>query len=145
MKLVEHLAGLWGLSLCSWGVYGLYTIICVKRFIIKRYEERTDLGRTIFFSRHMPFAKYMPDFFSSSLYSGHLLSFLWGWRFIKFIKEKRKNVNYFDDIDNPEVVTCHFSSKEIMSVKRVAIIGGILLLHGIAYFIFRSIWPEAFG
>jgi hypothetical protein len=56
-----------------------------------------------------------------------------------------KQVTYFDDIDSPEFVTRHFSSKEIRRVKMVAFIGLILFIHGIAYYIFRSIWPEIFG
>ena len=86
----------------------------------------------------MPFAKYVPDIFSSSLYCGHLLAFIWGWKIIKFIKENRKQVTYFEDIDSPEFVTRHFSAKEIRRVKMVAIIGLVLFIHGIAHqFIFQ--------
>jgi hypothetical protein len=141
---IELIIDLFALSLCSWGLFCLYVIIRIERFIVKRYEKETNLGRTVFFSQHMPFAKHIPDFFSSSLYCAHLLSFVWGWKFIKFIKEKRPKVTYFSDIDSPESVTRHFSTKEIRRVKLVAIIGMILFLHVIAYYIFRSIWPEVF-
>jgi hypothetical protein len=145
MDSIDHFAQIFAISLCAWGLFGLYIILCVKRFIVKRYEEETDLGRTVFFTHHMPFAKYVPDLFSSSLYCGHLLAFIWGWKIIKFIKENRERVTYFDDIDSPEFVTRHFSAKEIRRVKMVAIIGLVLFIHGIAYYIFRSIWPEMFG
>jgi uncharacterized membrane protein (UPF0182 family) len=115
------------------------------KFIVDRYEKDTDLGRTVFFTQHMPFTKYIPNFFSSSLYCAHLLSFVWGWNFIKFIKEKRRKVTYFSDIDSPEFVTRHFSAKEIRRVKLVAIIGIIIFLHVIAYYVFRFIWPEEFN
>jgi hypothetical protein len=144
MNSIDLFAQIFAFSLCAWGLFGLYFIICVKRFIVRRYEEETDLSRTVFFTRHMPFAKYVPDLFSSSLYCGHLLAFIWGWKIIKFIKENRKQVTYFDDIDAPEVVTRHFSAKEIRRVKMVAVIGMVLFVHGIAYYIFRSIWPEVF-
>lgn len=145
MDSIELFARIFAVSLCAWGLFGLYLVLSVKHFIVKRYEEETDLGRTVFFVRHIPFAKYLPDFFSSSLYCGHLLSFVWGWKIIKFIKEKRKRVTYFDDIDSPELVTNHFSTKEIRRAKMVAIIGLILLFHGFAFIIFRFIWPEVFS
>ena len=145
MTPIEHLNGIWGLSGAIWLVFGFFSILIIKGFIVKRYEEETPLGRTVFFTRHMPFARYMPDFFSSSLYCGHLLAFIWCWRIIKFIKEKRKKVTYFDDVDSREAVTGHFSAKEIRRVKMVAVTGFILFLHGIAYLIFRSVWPEVFG
>ena len=144
MTSIDHLVGILATSACSWGLFCLYIIIRIERFIVKRYEIETDLGRTVFFTQHMPFAKHMPNFFSSSLYCGHLLSFVWGWKFIKFVKEKRPKVTYFSDIDSPQFVTRHFSTKEIRRVKLAAIIGLILFLHGIAYYIFKFIWPEVF-
>ena len=145
MTAIDHLKGLWGISGGFWLLFGLYVIFSIKKFIVRRYEEETDLGQTIFFTKHMPFAKYAPDFFSSSFYAGHLLSFLWGWKFIKFIKEKRPNVTYFDDIDSPDVVIRNFSAKEIRRIKLVAIIIMILFLHGIAFCIFHFIWPDVFN
>jgi hypothetical protein len=145
MTEIDHLKGLWGISGGFWLLFGLYVIFSIKKFIVRRYEEETDLGQTIFFTKHMPFAKYAPDFFSSSFYAGHLLSFVWGWKFIKFIKEKRPNVTYFDDIDSPDVVIRNFSAKEIRRIKLVAIIIVILFLHGIAFCIFHFIWPDVFS
>jgi hypothetical protein len=145
MTAIDHLKGLWGISGGFWLLFGLYVIFSIKKFIVRRYEEETDLGQTIFFTKHMPFAKYAPDFFSSSFYAGHLLSFVWGWKFIKFIKEKRPNVTYFDDIDSPDVVIRNFSAKEIRRIKLVAIIIMILFLHGIAFCIFHFIWPDVFS
>lgn len=84
----------------------------------------------------------MPGFFSSPLYIAHLLSFVWGWRFVKFIKEKRKMIYDYDDIDSPEEVTRHFSKKEIRRVKWFAIACIATIIHAIAYYSFRFIWPE---
>lgn len=142
---IEHFAQIFAVSLCAWGLFALFLILRIKRFIVKRYEEETDLGRTAFFTNHMPFAKYMPDIFSSSLYCGHLLAFVWGWKAVQFIKEKRKKVTYFSDIESPDFVTRHFSAQEIRRVKLTVVVGAILFLHGIAYLVFRYIWPEAFG
>jgi len=145
MTPIDHLKGLWGLSGGFWLLFGLYTGLSIQRFIVKRYEEETKLGQTMYFSQAMPFAKYLPNFFSAPLYTGHLLSFVWGWKVVKFIKEKRKKVNYYDDIGMPDDVTRYFSKKEIRKVKRFAIIGFIVVAHGIAYYVFRSIWPEVFS
>lgn len=145
MTAPELIAGIWGLSLCSWGLFALWTGLSIQRFIVKRYEVETDLSQTVYFSQLMPFAKYLPDFFSSPLYLGHLLSFVWGWRVVKFIKEKRKMIYYYDDIDSPEDVTRHFSEKEIRKAKRFIISCFIVIGHGIGYCIFRSIWPEVFN
>ncbi len=145
MTAFEHFKGLFGLSCGFWMIFGLCYVFSIKKFIVKRYEEESDLGRTVFFTHHMPFAKYSPDFFSSSFYCAHLLAFIWGWKAIKFIKEKRPKVTYFSDIDSPEFVTRHFSTKEIRRVKTLAIIGMITILHCIAYYCFKSIWPERFN
>lgn len=145
MTAIDHIRGIWGLSGGFWLLYGLYTALSIQRFIVKRYEEETDLGRTMYFSTAMPFAKCLPDFFSAPLYTGHLLSFIWGWKVISFIKEKRKKVHYYDDIDSPNDVARYFSKKEIRKVKRFAAIGCIIIAHGIVYYIFKAIWPEVFS
>ena len=49
MTPLEHLEGLWGISLCASGLFGLYISIRIERFIVKRYEEETDLLNTAFF------------------------------------------------------------------------------------------------
>jgi hypothetical protein len=138
MTTVDHLAGIWGGSLCLWGLCALYCHFSIMRFIVKRYEQETDLLNTVFFTKHATFARYLHSFHSSAIYTSHLLMCTWGWRFYR----KRKN---FRDIENPEVVTRHFSSNEIWRVKRTAIVGGIVVLHWIAYFIFKTIWPEVFS
>ena len=144
MTPVDHLSGIWGISVCSWGLFGLFSGLTIQRFIIRRYEAETDLSQTMYFLQLMPFAKYLPNFFRSPLYIGHLLSFVWGWRFVRFIKEKRKKIKYYDDINSAEDVTRHFSKKEIGQVKWFAISGLIVTVHCIAYYIFGFIWPEVF-
>ncbi len=121
--------------LLLWGHRPLVCFLQLRKFIVKRYEDETNLGRTLFFREHMPFSKNIPDLFSFSLYCTHLLAFLWGWRFIKFIKEKRPTVTYFNDIDSPEFVTHHFSAQEIKRVKMFAMIYLMLFLHVIAYYV----------
>jgi hypothetical protein len=69
---IDHAVGILGLSCGFWMIFGLITGLSVQRFIVKRYEKETDLSQTIYFSQFMPFAKYLPDFFSSPLYMGHL-------------------------------------------------------------------------
>jgi hypothetical protein len=63
---------------------------------------------------------------------------VWGW----WLYSKRK---VFRDVKDTNFVVQHFSSKEIRRVKQFAINGAILVAHGIAFFIFRSIWPEVFS
>ena len=138
MMAPDFIAGIWGLSLCSWGIYGLYIAIRIERFIVKRYEHETNLLETVFFKEHATFTRYIPDFFSSAMYSSHLLMCLWGWRIYR-------NRKMYRDIDSPEIVTRHFSAKETRQVKWFAISGLIVVIHGIAYYIFRSIWPDVFS
>ena len=137
MTPLDHFVGIFATSACLWGIYCLYCIFSI-RFIVKRYEQETDLLNTVFFKEHVTFARYLTAFHSSGLYAAHLLMCVWGWR----IYSKRKN---FRDIKNPEMVTRHFSSKEIRRVKRAIVVVGIVVLHGIVYLIFRSIWPEVFS
>jgi hypothetical protein len=138
MTPAERFFGIFSLSTCAWGLYALYCIFSIMRFIVKRYEQETDLLNTVFFTKHATFARYLHSFHSSAIYASHLLMCIWGWRFAR----KRKN---FRDIENPEVVTRHFSSNEIWRVKRAGIALGIVVLHGIAYVIFKAIWPKEFG
>lgn len=142
MTAIDHAIGLFGLSCGFWMIFGLITGLSIQRFIVKRYEKETDLSQTMYFSQFMPFAKYLPDFFSSPLYMGHLLSFVWGWKYVKFVKEKRKKIKYYDDINSPEEVIRHFSKKEIRRVKWFAIIGFIVILHAIVYYALDSFWPD---
>lgn len=144
MTSIDHLKGILCLSAGVWGLCCLFTGLSIQRFIIKRYEDETDLSQTMYFTQFMPFAKYLPNFFSAPLYSGHLLTIVWGWRYVEFVKRKRKKIKYFEDISRPEDITRHFSKKEIGRVKRFAIIGFIVIIHIIAYYVFQSIWPELF-
>lgn len=141
----EFLIDLLALSLCAWGIFALYSILRIKSLIVRRYEIETNLSKLLYFSYYMPLAKYLPDFFSSGLYAFHLLSFVWFWKVIKFIKEKRPQVGYFDDIDTPEEVTKYFTTKEIRLVKRPVIACFIIFFHAIAYYILRCLWPDVFN
>ena len=119
-------------------LFAFYNSLRIRRFIIKRYEQETDLLNTVFFKEHAKFTRYLPYLFSSVTYTTHLLMCVWGWR----LYGKRK---VFRDVDDPSMVVQHFSEMEIRRVKWFAINGIILISHGIAYLIFRSIWPEVFS
>lgn len=138
MTPIDHLKGMLSISACAWVVFGLYIAIRIERFIVKRYEHETNLLDTVFFKEHATFTRYIPDFFSSALYSSHLLMCLWGWRIYR-------NRKMYRDIDGPEIVMQHFSAKETRQVKWFAISGLIVVIHCIAYYIFRSIWPDVFS
>ncbi len=131
------LINLFAVSACFWMVFGLINILLVKSFIVKRYEQETHLLNTSFFKNHATFTHYLPGFLSSAIYTGHLLMCLWGWRM--FGRKKA-----FEDIDHPEMITNHFSSREIAQIKRHAIAIIIVLLHFLAFSIFMQIWPERF-
>ena len=119
-------------------LFAVYNSFRIRRFIIKRYEQETDLLSTVFFQEHAKFTRCLPYLFSSVTYTTHLLMCVWGWR----LYGKRK---VFRDVDNPSMVVQHFSGMEIRRVKWFAINGIILTSHGIAYLIFRSIWPDVFN
>ncbi len=138
MTPLDHLKGIWSLSGGFWLLYAFYTSFRIRGFIIKRYEQETDLLNTVYFKEHATFTRYIPDFFSSAMYTAHLISFLWYWNYFKKKKPYR-------DIKDAKDVLQHFSSKEIGRVKWFAINGLILIFHGIAYYIFRAIWPEVFN
>lgn len=138
MDSIEYFAQIFAVSLCAWGIIGLYISIRIERFIVKRYEQETDLLDTVFFREHATFTRHIPDFFSSAMYSSHLLMCVWGW----WLYEKRK---VFRDIKDPFFVIQHFTQKEIRRVKWFAISCLIVALHGIAYLFLRSIWPEVFS
>ena len=138
MTPANHIKGLLSISGCFWGLYGLYVSIRIERFIVKRYEEETNLLDTIFFKEHATFTRYIPDFFSSAMYTSHLLMCVWGW----WLYAKRK---VFRDIKDPFFVIQHFSHKEIRLAKWFAISCLIVIFHGVAWYIFYSIWPEVFS
>jgi uncharacterized Tic20 family protein len=138
MDLLVYFARIFAVSLCAWGLYCLYLCVRIEKFIVKRYEQETDLLNTIYFREHATFTRYLPNFFSSALYTGHLLTFLWAWKFHKRRKPYR-------DIKDANEVIRYFSNQEIRWVKLFAISFVIIAAHGIVYFIFRSVWPEVFG
>ena len=137
MTPIDHLKGILCISAGAWGIYCLYIIIRTESYFKKRYEQETGLLNTVFFKEHATFARYLPYFLSSAMYNSHLLMCSWGWRIYK-------NRKAFRDIDNPEIVTQHFSAKEIRQAKWFAISGLIVAIHVIAYYIFNFIWPEVF-
>lgn len=136
---------LFSLSGCFWILFYLYSNYSIKGFIVKRYIQETNLSNTVFFREHAPFIKSLPDFLSAGFYATHLLVFVWGWKFVMYIKTKNPDVSYFSDISNREYVTRHFTNQEILKAKRVLISGIIFFMHILAYFFIICIWPEAFG
>ncbi len=137
MTTLDHLAGVLSISACSWLLFYLYISFQIGRFIIKRYEQETDLLDSVAFKEHATFTRKIPNFISLALYTSHLLMCIWGWRFYS----KRKA---FRDIKDPSYVTRHFSKKEIRQAKWFAISGLIIIIHCVTYYIFGSIWPEVF-
>ncbi len=129
---------LFAISGCIWLLFGLYICIRIERFIVKRYEEETDLLDTIYFKEHATFTKHIPDFFSSAMYTSHLLTFVWCWNYFKKKKPYR-------DIKEANYVTRHFSLKEIRQAKWFVLIGLIVTIHITAYYILKSISPAAFN
>ncbi len=134
----DLLIDLFALSLCSWGIYGLYTSFRIGRFIVKRYEQETGLLKTAFFTNHVPFTKYLPNFFSAEIYTGHLMMCLWGWQYFQ-------NKSVFKDIKDSKEITKHFTKKEIKKVSRYAIVILVFVTHIIVYYAFRFSWLEAFS
>jgi hypothetical protein len=137
MMRAEYIDVIFSISCGFWLIYCFYISIRVQRFIVKRYEEETDLLNTVFFKEHATYSRYIPDFFSTATYATHLMFCLWGWRLYK-------NKKPFRDIDEPEKITQHFSVKEIRKVKRLSISLIAVCLHGAAFYIFSFIWPAVF-
>jgi hypothetical protein len=137
MTLFDHVVGILSTSACLWLLFNIYLIIRIERFIVKRYEQETDLSDTVYFREHATFTRIIPKLFSSALYTAHLLTFIWCWNFFKNRKPYR-------DVTSASEVTRYFSNREIKSAKWYAISCIIVAIHGIAYCIFRSIWPEVF-
>ena len=132
------------LSAGFWLILGFISILFINGYIVKRYEVETQLSKTIYFTNYMPFVKYLPKFFRSGFYVVHLLHFVWFWKFVKFVKEKRPNAGYFDDIRAPEEITRHFSSRDILKAKISAFLVVIVSLHVTAFYFTKLIWPEHF-
>lgn len=145
MTALDHINGIFSISFCFWLLNALYTTIRVRLFIIKRYEQETNLSKTRYFTEMMPWVKHIPPFFRSSIYLSHLLKFRWYEKKDRFATKRRHGkgeIVYYDDIKSPEQITSHFSKKEIKLVKRVAYVLLLLALHGIALSSFKVIWPE---
>jgi hypothetical protein len=125
---------LFGLSGGFWIIYVLYTAIRIQWFIVKRYEIETDLMESIFFKEHATFTRAVPPFFSSAMYTAHLLMCLWGWQIFC-------NKKVFRDVDNPTKVLRHFSEGELRRVKKYVISSIILVIHMIALYIVDYLLP----
>ncbi len=128
MAQEEHLRGLLSLSIGFWLLIFMFYSIRIHLFIVKRYEQETDLMDTVFFREHATFTRYLPNLVSSMFYKTHLLICIWGWK----LYGKRK---IFRDIDNPISVTKHFSISEIRRLKILAISALVVLFHMIVYVI----------
>jgi hypothetical protein len=127
-----------GLSCGFWMIYGLYTAIRIQHFIVKRYEIETNLMDAVFFQEHATFTRWLPPFFSSALYTGHLMMLLWGWRIYY-------NKKAFRDIDKPSKVLSHFSKGELKRVKKYGISMIVVILHMIIGYLLNSYCPELFS
>ena len=135
--LADIFIDIFALSFGFWLILCFYNIVRVQRFIVKRYEQESELLSTIAFKEHATFTRYLPEFFSSALYTGHLLICLWGWRVCKGKK-------CFKDIKDSSFITRNFSYKEIRKVKGVGISGLVVLLHLFAFYVLRLLCPEKF-
>jgi hypothetical protein len=138
MSMVDLFIFFFGLSGCFWITFGLYVAVRIQWFIVKRYEIETDLMEAIFFKEHATFTRSLPAFFSSALYTGHLLMLLWGWRIYR-------NKKAFRDIDHPSEILSHFSQAELRKVKKFGVSGIIVIIHMIGVYILKYTRPVLFG
>jgi hypothetical protein len=138
MTTIDHIRGIWSISGAFWSLFCFYTSIRIMQFIVRRYEQETDLLKTIYFKEHATFTRYLPGYLSSGLYIAHLISFIWLWN---YCRKKRP----YRDIAKADQVLRHFSIKEIRKIKIYVISGIILIFHGLVYLIFHIIRPEVFS
>jgi hypothetical protein len=131
---------IYSISAASWLIFGLYLIMSVQRFIVRRYEKETKLSEMMFFNEYLIFTRHLPSFFRSSIYSCHLILFAWGWKIVQKIKEKQR-IKYYDDIEAPEDVLRYFSKKEVRRVKLVVITLIIITAHVVGMDVLGCIWP----
>ena len=131
---------IYSISASAWLILGLYLILSVQRFIVRRYEKETKLGEMMFFNEYLIFTRHLPSFFRSSIYSCHLILIAWGWSIVKKSKEKQK-IKYYDDIETPEDVMQYFSKKEVRRVKLVILTLIIITAHVIGMDVLDWIWP----
>jgi hypothetical protein len=147
MTGIELFSYIFFFSACLLGLYGLYITIRVRFFIVKRYEEETNLSQTRYFREMMPWVQHFPPFLRSPIYLAHLLKFRWlgkGNRFDRKRKDSKGDIIYYNDIESPKQVTSHFSEKEIKQVRRAAYTISFFILYIVAFNIFKLIWPETF-
>lgn len=137
------LKSIYSISACTWLLFGIYLILSVQKFIVKRYEQETKLSETKFFYDYLKFTKHLPSFFRSSIYSCHLILFVLGWNIVKKSKEK-KRIRHYDDIEAPEDVLQYFSKKEIQRVKFTFLALIIITAHLIGMDVLEWIWPGIF-
>ena len=131
---IELYLDLFAFSGCFWIICSLWASFSIQRFLVKRYEEETDLLHTKFFKEHVSFSTYIPNFFSTAIYAGHLLMCIWGWNYFGTKK-------VYNDVGDPHIILDHFTKNELYKVKRYAIVGGITTLHFMALaflFVIRS-------
>lgn len=62
-KSSEFIIDLFALSGGFWLLFSFYTSFRIRRFIVKRYEQETDLLNSIYFKEHATFTRYLPIFF----------------------------------------------------------------------------------
>lgn len=135
---------LYNLSACIWLLICAFLIFSVQRFIVKRYEQETNLSQLQFFNEHLKFSGKLPSFFRSSIYTCHLILFIWGWKMIKKGKEK-KNIRYYNDTGSRDDVLKYFTKQEIFCVKFEVFALIVISLHVIGMDIIGWFWPGLLG
>ncbi len=125
MTTLEHFTEILLMGFCIWSLIWLLVHLSVMRFIVPRYEKETGLIDTLYFKEFMPFAKYIPSFWSSIFYIFHLTNFIWFWRWVKDSKIYR-------DIDRAEDVIDKFTVKEIRRIKLQIFLMIIAVSHVLA-------------
>lgn len=131
----KMLAEIVSLSACFWLLIFLLISIRIQFFIVRRYQQETDLLKTVCFSEHATFTRMLPNFLSSSIYVAHLISLLWWWDYCK-------NKKTYRDLKSPNDVTQYFSKKEIRRVKWFGFISLILFVHAFAFLFIAWLWPS---
>ena len=122
-------------SAMFWIIISMIGSFYISRFIVPRYEKESNLLDSVFFQEHMPFTRFLPDFYSSAIYCGHLSIFIWGWKFYR-------NRKVFRDIKDPKEIVGHFSKSEISAVKLQGTITLIVTIHVIIFCIVKFFYPD---
>ena len=50
----------------------------LKKFIVSRYKQETNLIQTTFFRNQVPFILCLPDYLSAGFFGTHLMMCVWG-------------------------------------------------------------------